>query len=235
MERKHSIYSLPHIPLAIMNGGEHIHYLCDGEEDTAVGPIVLTLESPLSQKEDRKAILRTKKGNERFIIPADQCANVKDMIKYLTTNVISYQPMYVRVTFPDLGKVKLTRVQDAELDKRLQEMEKKSITTKYKFGILYAKENQTDENEMFSNGKNLAGRISHIWTFHGCPNMISFSCAGKLSYYKWNIQRIMLNQSDALVQHNPLNVPFVYHGRNANIICSGGKPRLSRVPGFLRR
>jgi len=58
---------------------------------------------------------------------------------------------YVHVTFPDLAKVKLTKIQDAELDKRLQEGERKSIVTKYKFGILYVKENQTNENEMFSN------------------------------------------------------------------------------------
>jgi hypothetical protein len=118
---------------------EHVHYAADGEEDKAVGPMIISLELPSPQKEERKAILRTKKGNERFIIPAEHCATKKDMLKY------------VKATFPDTGKIKLTKIIDPELDKRLADAEKKSIATKYKFGVLYVTEGQVEENEMFSN------------------------------------------------------------------------------------
>lgn len=63
---------------------------------------------------------------------------------------------YIKSVFPDLGGVKLqkmpTFLQDS-IEKKLIEFEKQSIVKRYKFGLLHARDGQTDENEMFSNSK----------------------------------------------------------------------------------
>jgi hypothetical protein len=122
----------------LKNGdGNHIHYVSDGSEDVSIGPVVLTLESPAEK--ERKAILRLKRGNERFIIPPEHSITRKEMLKY------------VKLTFPDIARIKLTKLSDTELDRRLEELDRKSVSNKYKFGVLYVKEGQIDENDMFSN------------------------------------------------------------------------------------
>jgi hypothetical protein len=51
-----------------------------------------------------------------------------------------------------LANAKFSKVKDSALNTDLLDMERKMIAKNYKFGILYVKEGQTKENEMFANG-----------------------------------------------------------------------------------
>jgi hypothetical protein len=53
---------------------------------------------------------------------------------------------------PILANAKFSKVKDPMLCNDLLEMERKMISKNYKFGILYVKQGQTKENEMFANG-----------------------------------------------------------------------------------
>jgi len=53
---------------------------------------------------------------------------------------------------PVLANAKFSKVKDPALNTDLLDMERKMIAKNYKFGILYVKEGQTKENEMFANG-----------------------------------------------------------------------------------
>src|SRR5689334_17455897 len=52
-----------------------------------------------------------------------------------------------------LASVKYHRVKSPDFPNELVAIEKKLISSVYKFGVLYCKENQTTENEMFNNGR----------------------------------------------------------------------------------
>ncbi|ELR11121.1 RapGAP/RanGAP domain containing protein [Acanthamoeba castellanii str. Neff] len=52
---------------------------------------------------------------------------------------------------PVLANAKFSKVKDPALNTDLLDMERKMIAKNYKFGILYVKEGQTKENEMFAN------------------------------------------------------------------------------------
>lgn len=63
---------------------------------------------------------------------------------------------YIKSLYPELSGVKLMKMPpflEESIEKKLIEFEKQSIVKKYKFGLLYVKEGQMDENEMFSNSK----------------------------------------------------------------------------------
>jgi hypothetical protein len=83
------------------------------------------------------------KGAERIYIPV-QYTNTKDMLKFVRTN------------FPKFSKlnsdIKWHQIYDRELVLDLIEMERKEIVQKYKIGVLYVADGQTNEDEMFSNG-----------------------------------------------------------------------------------
>jgi hypothetical protein len=111
--------------------------LYDGADDSAVGPICISVEETVL--DDRRAYMRTKKGNTRFIIPG-QHSTSKDIVKY------------IKATYPEYANVKFSEVyNDPELISKLIEYENQGIIHKYKFGLLYVKDGQTDEDEMFSN------------------------------------------------------------------------------------
>jgi len=52
---------------------------------------------------------------------------------------------------PELVNMKFVKTPFAEVPAKLIEYDNQLVVTKYKFGLLYAKEGQKDENEMFSN------------------------------------------------------------------------------------
>ena len=111
--------------------------LYDGVDDVLVGPVCISVED--SVVEDKKAYMRTKKGNTRFVIPA-QHSSTKDILKYIKT------------TYPELANVKFSEVySDNDLVNKLVEYENQGIISRYKFGVLYVKDGQTDEDDMFSN------------------------------------------------------------------------------------
>lgn len=64
---------------------------------------------------------------------------------------------------PSLKDVKLTKTSSKSMGEKLVKYEKRLQNYQYKFGVLYVKENQTKEDEMFSNSN------SFPWfdTMHG--------------------------------------------------------------------
>eukprot|EP01088_Endostelium_zonatum_P019239 TRINITY_DN6548_c0_g1_i1.p1 TRINITY_DN6548_c0_g1~~TRINITY_DN6548_c0_g1_i1.p1 ORF type:complete len:910 (-),score=180.99 TRINITY_DN6548_c0_g1_i1:195-2924(-) len=86
-----------------------------------------------------KVLIRTKKGTERMTLPLETKHKLK-AIKMAHTYLL---PMRF---------IKLKEPQTAEaLDKDLVEYENKNIFENYKFGIIYCKEGQTEEDEMYNN------------------------------------------------------------------------------------
>lgn len=60
---------------------------------------------------------------------------------------------YLKNLYPEtIGKVHMSKIVDPELNSKYVDFEKSGIITKYKIGILYAKDGQTTDDEMFSNG-----------------------------------------------------------------------------------
>jgi len=58
---------------------------------------------------------------------------------------------YVKILKPELAHLKLYKIRLPEVPSKLIEYDNQLVVTKYKFGLLYVKEGQQDENDMFSN------------------------------------------------------------------------------------
>lgn len=119
-------------------GREHANFVGTHE---SVGPIVVSL-SERADNGSYRAIIWTKSGDERLFIGESEVkgrAEAKAMLKAL------------RKMQASIADVKLTQVRDAELQRRLAEMELRQIVNNYKFGVLYAREGQRAEEEMFQN------------------------------------------------------------------------------------
>jgi hypothetical protein len=136
-------------------GVEHINYVTLGLENKAVGPVVLSVELPSGKEEYKKVIIRTRKvfggilgvfivikGNEMQNIPPQHASSTSLILKYLKS------------AYPYLGTLRLSEVIDALVQAELMRYERNEIFTEYKFGVMYAKDGQT-EDEMFSNGNAL--------------------------------------------------------------------------------
>lgn len=78
------------------------------------------------------------KGFERALIPG--IVGPKGLLKALVTE----KPMLINTKF--------VRVKEPMLVNDLLEFEEKMMVKRYKFGVLYVKEGQEEENEMFGNG-----------------------------------------------------------------------------------
>lgn len=76
-------------------------------------------------------------GSFRFFIPS--CNSNKEALKV------------VKTMFPELANIKFTETNHPDLPQRLVDYEAQGIIRRYKFGVLYVKDGQTDENDMFSN------------------------------------------------------------------------------------
>ena len=57
--------------------------MCEEMEDVPVGAVIISFEDPLEQEDERRAMIRTKKGTERFYIPARFSASQREMLKYI--------------------------------------------------------------------------------------------------------------------------------------------------------
>lgn len=61
---------------------------------------------------------------------------------------------HIKLIFPQLANIKFYETPPSpELRNAMIKYEKQEIITQYKFGVLYVKDKQTNENEMFSNSK----------------------------------------------------------------------------------
>eukprot|EP01119_Soliformovum_irregulare_P024103 TRINITY_DN8570_c0_g2_i3.p1 TRINITY_DN8570_c0_g2~~TRINITY_DN8570_c0_g2_i3.p1 ORF type:complete len:1178 (+),score=379.21 TRINITY_DN8570_c0_g2_i3:222-3755(+) len=107
-------------------------------EDETVGPVIVSMESP-GKGIPKKAIVRQKAGNDRILIPASFSGSRKEQIQYIQT------------ILPQLSNLKFREASDPSVETDLIEFERKEVVRKYKFGVLYMRENQKTEDEMFSN------------------------------------------------------------------------------------
>lgn len=119
-------------------GREHANFVGTHE---SVGPIVLSL-SERADNGSYRAMIWTKSGDERLFLSESDVrakADAKAMLKQLKKMQSS------------IADVKLAQVRDADLQRRLAEMELRQIVNNYKIGVLYAKEGQSVEEDMFQN------------------------------------------------------------------------------------
>lgn len=121
------------------NGIEHSNYIgvC---EAAGVGPIVISIENKPTN-DCVRVVIRTRRGEDRLVM------SVKDMKSPMKESF-----RLLKAAFPDeLGSVKFQRIKEESLCQELTSIESKLFSQKFKWGVLYCKNGQVDENEMFSN------------------------------------------------------------------------------------
>lgn len=117
-----------------------VYYLGRGSGE-GTGPICVVFEGQPASEQSAKVMILTKKGTTRFLAPP-KATSKKEIWKYIKSESKEL-----------LGDTKLQKVKEPTLlSSKLLEFEKQDIVTRYKFGLLYVREGQKDENEMFSNG-----------------------------------------------------------------------------------
>jgi RAP1 GTPase activating protein 1 len=113
-------------------GKKHANYL-GGDRNK---PVVVSVSfEPVNGQ--TKTIVRTKYDDFFITIPSSQikARMFRSLIKSL----------------PEFANIKLKENKDEALSKKLLHMEDRLLVKAYKFGVVYCKEGQTDENDMFSN------------------------------------------------------------------------------------
>ena len=93
------------------------------------------------------------------MVQCDDCVRIllrtfDEDVRLKTTSPVKVLQMLknIRLWYPSLAKVKFIQVKDLAIEKSLLKIERNHVTYNYKFGILYCKDGQTDENDMFGNG-----------------------------------------------------------------------------------
>lgn len=78
------------------------------------------------------------------MVPHKFCSSSKEIFKYIKNE---HKDL--------LADAKLTKIEDISvISEKLLEFERQDIVNRYKFGLLYVREGQTNESDMFSNGGN---------------------------------------------------------------------------------
>lgn len=116
------------------HGKEHINFMAMG--DGNAGAICVSVEVT-KEREYARAIIRTKQGEDRILIPASP--KPKEVLKTLKGG------------YPEYEKLKFAQIKDLTFPDELLSMERKLMFKTYKWGVLYCKAGQTDEVEMFQN------------------------------------------------------------------------------------
>jgi hypothetical protein len=108
---------------------DHFNYLGENEK---VGYVFLSMEAPSKTTSitiPRRALVRVKKGDKRFLIPETNTTKKKDMIKY------------IKAQMPELEDIKFRKL-DATSSVHFCEFEKKELVRRYKFGVLYPRQRE---------------------------------------------------------------------------------------------
>jgi len=116
---------------------EHTNYIGIPEDglDAPSGPVVLSVESKTKQHKQQdklRCIIRTRDEFKRTWLPSD----------------FSYPKSFLR-GFPEIINIRWEKVKNPDLGKELVSMEERSILATYKFGVLYSKDDQS-ENDLFA-------------------------------------------------------------------------------------
>lgn len=123
---------------------QHNNYVSMDQHEGAVGPIIWSIESrkgssTVDRNRDLKVLVQSKKGVERVTIPRqviDECGGVIPAFKQ---------------TLPAYTKLRFTKLATQLIKDRLLKYEDQIVRTVYKFGVLYCKEGQTEEDDMYNN------------------------------------------------------------------------------------
>eukprot|EP01087_Luapelamoeba_hula_P014984 TRINITY_DN4442_c0_g1_i7.p1 TRINITY_DN4442_c0_g1~~TRINITY_DN4442_c0_g1_i7.p1 ORF type:complete len:723 (-),score=112.05 TRINITY_DN4442_c0_g1_i7:84-2252(-) len=121
---------------------EHEIWVSSEEVSYKVGAAIIVCEARDGSKRgtatDVKALVFTKKGTERFSLSPDAYGPVKQ--------IKARVPVLNSIQFAKLNPRRLPDVRE-----KLVRYENVTIQRNYKFGVLYAKEGQMEENDMFNN------------------------------------------------------------------------------------
>ena len=138
----HSVVPGPLVGEATLDGEEEAAFFGDFVKDTPHEnyaapeiPAVITVQSKASRLPFCKVIIRTKRADKRVILPFE-----RGLLKA------------VRAQIPGYKGQKLTFVKKPGFDDDLATYEQKEKPARtFKFGVLYVKAGQTDENAIFAN------------------------------------------------------------------------------------
>ncbi|KAH3762491.1 GTPaseactivating protein [Pelomyxa schiedti] len=110
----------------------HELYVCM-EDNTS--PVIIAIQDVDKERDTTKRVLLfNKKTTARYLVHS------RDTIKTITSSILKLS-----------GSSKIMKVKSPALVKDLLNFEERSSVKAYKFGIIYVKANQHDENEIFSN------------------------------------------------------------------------------------
>jgi len=183
--------------------GPHVNFLCS---DSPIGPVVASYyDDILHQK--YVSLYRTSTANKRKIFPHNSVS------KSWWRSLFGIGPSYgdiLKAIDINAPTSKLKRIVDPRLPQALLSMEEQQQLKGFKFGILYAKDGQTKEDEMFTNVETssafeefldfLGDRIKlEGWKgFRGGLDVRSFTTGSHSLYTKFNSDEIMFHVSTML-------------------------------------
>lgn len=119
--------------------------------DEKQGPFIISVRKENNPNNpDSKLIrvlLRTRRGDDRKCVQQKLVTSkAAKLNKSATINDI------MKVIDPTLNRQKIKLIKDPSIVEDLKKFEECQLVKSYKFGILFCKEGQTREEEMFSNG-----------------------------------------------------------------------------------
>jgi RAP1 GTPase activating protein 1 len=130
---------------------EHQNYF---GRDENLGPYIVSVMKDINPSNDNskliRVLLRTKKGDERRCI-RDKFISTKSKSKLFKFGSTPSIETILKSIKPSLNRQHIKLVKNPELIVDLQNFEARLMVRSYKFGILFCKEGQTREEEMFSN------------------------------------------------------------------------------------
>lgn len=184
-------------------GKDHLNFLA---VDSPVGPVSVSL---ILTEGTYKAVYRTDKGSERLSCPDSSVPNAwwRALFGFGPTTKSILQTLSSEIPIAHLKLCK-----NPNLPSELLAMEERQVIRSYKFGLLYAKEGQTTESEMFANKLDDASKeYKQFLTFIGekieLQNWKGYRAGldvvGNLTgthsiYTKWQGYEIMLHVSTLL-------------------------------------
>jgi len=122
----------------------HVNFLC---ADSVSGPVAVSIwQDELNER--YISLVRTAKGNSRFVTPYT-AISTSWWRRLLRLGPSWYDVL--RDTDSNLPLDRLRKVADPRLPQALLSMEEQQQIKGFKFGVLYAKDGQTKEDEMFAN------------------------------------------------------------------------------------
>mmetsp|Transcript_6577 Transcript_6577/g.9130 ORF Transcript_6577/g.9130 Transcript_6577/m.9130 type:complete len:399 (+) Transcript_6577:133-1329(+) len=128
----------------ILAKGSNHHYVC---ADSPSGPYVISVAHDES-KQSYVSLVRSIEGNKRIVTPYNS------VVSSWWRRLFRLPPSHAEILYgidPSLPATKLKKIMDPRLPPALLSIEEQQQLKGFKFGILYAKEGQTKEDEMFSN------------------------------------------------------------------------------------